>query len=192
MCSPSCDRRICGSDGCDGSCGDCKAAELCMDGRCVRPVCGDGMVEGDEECDGTDDCGDDCKRLSVAVSFCISGISVAEPVCQRCVCQHCTQAIMDCYLTGNATRDAACRLMSECGSMNGCAGLEDCVCGTGQCRPPNGPCLDVADAALKTLDLGVADIRPCLEDPECAFYRAEAYGQCVAKECPDECLKKSP
>ena len=37
-CIPSCDGRICGHDGCDGSCGECGLGKVCSDeGTCVDP-----------------------------------------------------------------------------------------------------------------------------------------------------------
>lgn len=34
-CTPNCQMKICGDDGCGGSCGNCGANEACMNGRCV-------------------------------------------------------------------------------------------------------------------------------------------------------------
>jgi hypothetical protein len=34
-CEPSCEGRLCGSDGCDGSCGDCPEGDVCDGGQCA-------------------------------------------------------------------------------------------------------------------------------------------------------------
>jgi hypothetical protein len=54
-CKPDCDGKACGSDGCEGSCGDCAGLQdLCVEGQCVcQPAC------KDKEC-GPDGCGSDC------------------------------------------------------------------------------------------------------------------------------------
>ncbi len=36
-CTPSCAGRVCGDDGCGGSCGRCAAGRACEEGRCVAP-----------------------------------------------------------------------------------------------------------------------------------------------------------
>jgi hypothetical protein len=36
VCTPNCDGKQCGSDGCTGSCGDCGGGEYCGDGECIK------------------------------------------------------------------------------------------------------------------------------------------------------------
>jgi hypothetical protein len=48
-CAPTCAGKVCGDDGCGGTCGDpCPTAETCVAGRCVCPAgterCGPGCV----------------------------------------------------------------------------------------------------------------------------------------------------
>lgn len=53
-CLPNCTGKVCGSDGCGGSCGSCKANEVCQGGACLCiPDC------SGREC-GTDGCGGSC------------------------------------------------------------------------------------------------------------------------------------
>jgi hypothetical protein len=56
-CKPDCSGRECGSDGCQGSCGDCQGAEdVCVDGLCeCKPAC-DGKQCGPDGCGGV--CGE--------------------------------------------------------------------------------------------------------------------------------------
>jgi hypothetical protein len=57
-CESSCDGKVCGDDGCEGSCGECQTGAQCFNGRCITH---------DEECDnGIDDDNDlaiDCADL---------------------------------------------------------------------------------------------------------------------------------
>jgi len=53
-CTPSCDGKTCGSDGCGGSCGSCPAGQSCQAGACA--VCTancTGKTCGDDGCGGT-------------------------------------------------------------------------------------------------------------------------------------------
>jgi hypothetical protein len=194
-CEPNCVRRICGSDGCDGSCGTCEPGEECSeDGRCRRSTCGNGKVERGEECDGGETCTDDCERFSDLQIACYQGPTLADdiPGCSRCLCLNCTQLISDCYLSGETLRDAACRTIAECGVEQQCTGVDACICGTQQCRPPNGPCNGAAEEALALIGGTFADIVPCLKDPDCAFYRATVVGECLAEKCGEVCLVSLP
>ena len=49
-CVPDCEGKGCGDDGCEGSCGECKENELCIDDLCVEDECGEVVYEGC--CDG--------------------------------------------------------------------------------------------------------------------------------------------
>lgn len=54
-CTPSCGDRVCGDDGCSGSCGSCEGGTACnASGQCVActPSCGT-RVCGDDGCDGS-------------------------------------------------------------------------------------------------------------------------------------------
>jgi hypothetical protein len=56
-CTPDCTDKICGSDGCGGSCGNCGAEEVCSadqmscEAACV-PDCSDNKICGDDGCGG--------------------------------------------------------------------------------------------------------------------------------------------
>jgi hypothetical protein len=50
-CTPMCEDRECGDDGCDGSCGECTDNKVCsQDGKCIEDQCGDITYDGC--CDG--------------------------------------------------------------------------------------------------------------------------------------------
>jgi hypothetical protein len=61
ICVESCADKVCGDDGCGGSCGACEEGELCENGDCIAdgPACGDNNCNGDETCGGCpQDCGE--------------------------------------------------------------------------------------------------------------------------------------
>jgi hypothetical protein len=59
-CTPNCLGKVCGSDGCGGSCGTCDVGENCEEGKCVSP-CTSLCSLGDKRCVGQNsfqECGD--------------------------------------------------------------------------------------------------------------------------------------
>lgn len=60
LCEADCTGRVCGDDGCGGSCGSCPADERCLEesGQCCLPQCADGAVCADDGCGGQCDCPD--------------------------------------------------------------------------------------------------------------------------------------
>jgi len=52
-CTPHCGDKLCGDDGCKGSCGECDCTEECLDGQCEYTAC------TGREC-GPDGCGGSC------------------------------------------------------------------------------------------------------------------------------------
>jgi hypothetical protein len=75
VCEPQCEGKVCGDDGCEGSCGVCDAGE-CVEGQCVvAPECGNGTIEEGETCEADADCGDgeictDCACVAGCVPAC--------------------------------------------------------------------------------------------------------------------------
>jgi MYXO-CTERM domain-containing protein len=45
-CEPKCGEKVCGPDGCGGSCGDCGEGDACLKGECVESSCGGLAYEG--------------------------------------------------------------------------------------------------------------------------------------------------
>ena len=75
FCSPDCDGKNCGDDGCGGSCGECLPNSECVDGVCSECIpldcetreCGDDGCGGScGECDGGADCSDE----GTCVTYC--------------------------------------------------------------------------------------------------------------------------
>jgi hypothetical protein len=188
-CTRDCAGHVCGDDGCGGSCGTCPMAAMCgADGICLGPVCGNGIIEPGEQCDGGDQCGSDCKKplaqtdLQRCVTFAATD---AEDPCQQCVCNHCTQQALDCYSSGNVARDDGCRGLAECGNRHGCYDFS-CYCGDSLlCLVPNGSCRAETERAVGSRE--VNSVLQCYDDPECATYRAHALGECLVRDCSDVC-----
>lgn len=57
---------------CDGSPGSCDDGLVCKEGACVLDLCGNSMVDGDEDCDDGNDmdgdgCDNDCSRTTLSI-----------------------------------------------------------------------------------------------------------------------------
>jgi hypothetical protein len=71
VCEPACEGKVCGDDGCGGTCADCDPGHVCSDDQsaceCV-PNC-DGKTCGDDGCDGS--CGECDEGSCVAGACCV-------------------------------------------------------------------------------------------------------------------------
>jgi hypothetical protein len=115
LCTPSCDGKACGNNGCGGSCGDCSApTPFCNLGTCGAtcvPSC-DGRVCGD------DDCGGSCGSCAVSES-CVGGTCAPLPNELTCAGGRCG---------GNAPGGCSCAASCLSGGAPCCADAE-AVCG---------------------------------------------------------------
>lgn len=85
-CIPDCTGRVCGSDGCGGSCGQCPANNECTtEGQC-KPICVP-LCDG-HECASDDGCGGVCGSgiCSLYNAECIRGVCVCWPDCRGQEC----------------------------------------------------------------------------------------------------------
>jgi hypothetical protein len=137
QCVLDCDNRVCGADGCGGSCGDCDAGNVCsLDGQCeIIPLtegsCEDGL---DNDGDGRIDCSDrDCH---------------SDPVCEQC------QSGSDCEdnnpgTVNVCTLDNQCAFIwidGHCNQDNPCDGADE-VCVDNFCVDPAPECVEDVDCA---------------------------------------------
>ena len=133
-CAPGCSGKVCGDDGCLGSCGACidPLFPQCQAGKCVActPSC-QGSVCGDDGCGGS--CGN-CASDKV----CTFGQCLAPPPAASCV-NHCGGvAPSGCACTADcATTDRCCKDVDVCGCIASCAGK---VCGDDGCGATCGTC----------------------------------------------------
>ncbi|MCB9543773.1 MAG: chitobiase/beta-hexosaminidase C-terminal domain-containing protein [Myxococcales bacterium] len=136
-CEPACQGRICGSDGCGGTCGECEAGEICsLEGRCdpPPPSCGDDACNGAEDCSTCPaDCGNCC----------------GDGTCDAAAGERCTTCPADCGCPAGEVCDAdsaACEACAPqcdgrvCGD-DGCGGLcgqcdDGVACVAGRCDAP--------------------------------------------------------
>jgi len=127
-CSPDCDGKQCGADGCGGVCGTCAPGTLCEDDLCqaCEAQC-DGKTCGDDLCGGS--CGE-CDPYDE----CVEGACIAcVPDCQGKVCGHdgCGGSCGECAEGKVCTSEQECL---ECEPQ--CEGL---ICGDNGC---GGTCND--------------------------------------------------
>ena len=73
-CAPACDGKVCGPDGCGGTCGECTAPAECSQGVCTAPCTPDctGKVCGSNGCGGS------CGECADADETCFLGECVSE------------------------------------------------------------------------------------------------------------------
>ncbi len=118
QCVGSCEGKVCGTDYCGGSCGDCGPGEDCVDGQCIFTCTGscDGKVCGDDGCGGS--CGDCPEGKTCSAGTCIEK---CEPSCEG----------KDCGPDG-------------CGGQCGICGAGE-ACINGKCPPPGLECDDGND-----------------------------------------------
>ena len=174
VCTPGCTDKVCGDDGCGGSCGACALGEVCDAGACVvpcLPACA-GKLCGDDGCGGEcGSCGPD--------ALCESGACVVPcaPDCASKTCgdDGCGGSCGACAL-GEVCASGACLVPCE----PACAGLS---CGDDGCGGDCGPCPpnQICDAGTCVL--------PC--EPSCSGKSCGddgCGGSCGACGLDEECL----
>ncbi len=131
-CEPACNGKVCGPDGCGGSCGECIGGEVCLPGgtQCCTPQCF-GKLCGDDGCGGQ--CGTcpegmECGVYDQCVPKCV-------PKCEgkECGPDGCGKTCGTCPEGKACGADAKC---SVCVPV--CAGKE---CGSDGCGGSCGGCL---------------------------------------------------
>ena len=159
-CTPACDGKQCGDDGCDGTCGTCKAGEDCLDGKCACiPKC-EGKDCGDDGCGAS--CGDCAEGL-----ICGGDAKCAAPGCEsECEGKECGTG-----LCGKSC--GACSAGLECSEEGKCIDPETCVpdctgkeCGSDKCGG----------------DCGFCDFELFCTNGKCT---TECTPNCTGKQCGD-------
>jgi hypothetical protein len=134
-CTPQCDGRTCGDDGCEGTCGSCGNNEICDSGTCICiPDCAPSNACGADGCGGS--CGTcapnpTCQGTQVTVTECRGG--VCTPVTTNC------GAGQVCFQNACCTKNTppTCRKQPV---SDGCGGTFPANCGANQfcCDGPDG------------------------------------------------------
>ena len=158
-CTPICDLKVCGGDGCGGSCGSCLGVQdLCVAGACeCQPAC-DGKV-----C-GSDGCGGSCGTCNGDQDICINGACICQPACNGLACgaDGCGEQCGICGGEQELCIDGACICQPDC------AGKE---CGTDGCGGTCGSCNDDLNCTTDICGEGVCqNIRDsfyCIIEQQC-------------------------
>jgi formylglycine-generating enzyme required for sulfatase activity len=187
-CFPTCEGRMCGGDGCGGSCGECPGSQdECLDGQCVCvPRC------SGREC-GSNGCGGTCGSCDTGRPECRDGKCVCEPSCQgkQCGSDGCGGVCGECP-PGEFCRDGGCRCFPQCKDRrcgpDGCGGIcGECAAGE-ECV--DGGCRRVPQCAGKSCgpDGCGGTCGECRANEECKDGVCSCTSQCEGKQCgPDGC-----
>jgi hypothetical protein len=165
--------------------GCCPSGASSLNDSDCTPMCGNGIAEPGEECDGGDLCTPACTALTREQRDCFAMPTTATDVCRDCSCTSCAEAVVACYATDDAARDMRCAAVVECASQAACVETT-CYCGTStDCTAPNGACrTEIEQAAGSAYRPTVA---ACSNNESCALYRSNAIGECRKANCASEC-----
>ena len=139
-CTPDCDGKDCGSDGCGGSCGDCGEYELCGADQlceceileCLLGCCGPDHVCFEDQCCqptcvgvvcGTDGCGGDCGGCDPGC-YCGGGMCLGS----------CNECVPDCE-NNECGWDGCGEKCGECAPGDNC-NIDTWLCEDGECQFP--------------------------------------------------------
>ncbi len=136
-CTPDCDGKVCGDDGCDGSCGTCADGTCNANGQCetiCTPNC-DGNECGDDGCGGS--CGT-CQQLGTHCfeNQCVSDCENPNPCTEenRNICEMIGNAIQCKCNNGFHLSDNACikDIVDDCTNVS-CGAMQHCDSTNGDC-----------------------------------------------------------
>ena len=178
VCRPSCEGRVCGDDGCGGSCWggvgpECSKIGICVDGQCVcQPAC------ESKDC-GEDGCGGSCGECDGTQDLCVDGQCVCQLACEGkdCGVDGCGGSCGECTGSQDLCVDGQCMCQPACegmacgedgcgGSCGECDGSQDlCVDGQCVCQPA---CVDSSGMPLSCGPDGCGGLcGECLDDWYC-------------------------
>jgi hypothetical protein len=161
-CTAQCAGKVCGDDGCGGSCGTCldPAKPTCSVGQCVacQPNCADRVC-------GDDGCGGSCGACDTG-KLCASGQCIFPPPDQSCI-GHCGGIpVSGCSCQGGCAKAGNCCVdVSVCGCQPDCAGKE---CGDDGCGGQCGICALGATCQNEQCVIGQCDDTTCNSNGVCA------------------------
>lgn len=170
--------------------GCCQPGSNAVNDNDCPSLCGNRVPEPGEECDGGDSCTTDCRVIPPAQHACMELPTAASAECEACSCAKCTQAMLNCYMSGNTVNDQRCSTVVECSNRTGCSG-NSCFCGTSvvDCSAPDGPCETEITAAAESIYRN--QVMACSTNEKCALYWSRIVGECRASECAAECMKQA-
>jgi cysteine-rich repeat protein len=202
------DNNVCTSDqligsGCNRRCnfaaitapangdGCCPAGANANNDDSCPSMCGNGVVEPGEGCDDSNGtAGDGCASCQIETSeqMCLGVVGNSE-ACATCSCRACTSVMVQCYASTDATKNARCRALVDCGRAEGCSG-DDCYCGGWDpisCALgfADGPCKSEVQAAAESTS--PLTIQGRSNDTFYALGRANAVAACARTQCASPC-----
>ena len=193
-CTPSCDGKTCGGDGCGGSCGSCLDGELCAGGTCCTADCGENTC-GPNGCGGI--CGlcdydEQCVSLS---ELAVEPLGCTPDPChdKECgsfvggiVCGVCTDPEAVCYSGQCCVPDCDGKTCGYggCNTYCGFCGADE-VCADGTCCVPSCEGVQCGDGGCA----GTDGCGSCPKDSEvCVEGACVCIPDCEGKQCgPDGC-----
>ena len=165
-----------------------------VDSDC-KVVCGNGVREIGEQCDGGDSC-ENCRLGSVLTADqnkCLQLIGEGKANdCDRCSCLQCTKEQLKCRASGETgPRDAQCVKVLDCADDKNCV-RDGCYCSAVDTLCLNtifdpGPCKTIIDDAVASEPAGSGDVLMQRDDPRTAVGRAVDTTDCNALNCADVC-----
>ena len=196
-CTPECDGKVCGDDGCGGSCGSCPSGELCDAGACQSGPC---MPDCEGKVCGADGCGGSCgscpeSQFCTDAGLCEQGACTSD--CEGKVCgdDGCGGSCGMCPAGESCTDQGDCKVTSctpdcddkVCGA-DGCGGsCGSCELGTiciaGTCT--GGECTPDCSGKVCGSDGCGGYCGSCQPELLCT-----AEGICVLPECTPDCSGK--
>ena len=121
VCVPACGEKVCGSDGCGGSCGGCPSTDRCSSGACVPKTgdsCGESIKVGSPSWDDSEDTGNFNPVMDA--SLCTGGVEGAS---SPDVVYRFTPSATGTYRVSlDADFDAVIHALSGCGEGESCLG----------------------------------------------------------------------
>ncbi len=208
VCTPDCDRKVCGSDGCGGQCGTCDADQVCADGRCAwrcpggQKACAGECIPSNQCCTSSDcpaanpdccggacvDAATDARNCGACGVRCATGQPCSDGICGG-TCASYGASACDTPSTDCGASIITCGGNPNCWAMPTTSGCCACAGSPGLSRQPcagNQDCEGAAQCNLFGPFSGTCNgdrNLPCREDADCASLLLCTNGACGGQIC---------
>jgi cysteine-rich repeat protein len=161
-----------------------------VDSDCAA-VCGNRLVERDEQCDdGNGTTGDGCDHCKIESQQKICSAHFGgNDTCAKCTCTKCTDQAIACYGNRDQHEAELCRNLVQCSLQTKCSN-PDCLCGSASlfsclAGGGNGPCKKQIYEAAESDSL--IDIDARATDPMFPLGLGNTLHTCIVRNCANEC-----